>query len=144
MRQPLAGKAHRSRRVLVRKNPRWTELFPHLEEIGLEVVVECDLSGVKSAYREHVQRVQEARRAGMVKPTATAAHQEAALRATPDDWAVLEMAVTEAEHATQAAALRDIFGPLPFRTLPALAEGVLAWNDGCIVKLAAGILLEKE
>lgn len=70
MRQPLVGKAHRPSQVLVRKNPRWQELFPRLEEIDIEVVVESDLSGIKAAYQEHLLREQEARRAGMVKPTA--------------------------------------------------------------------------
>jgi hypothetical protein len=76
MRRPLTGKAHRPRRILVRKNPRWRELFPHLEEIGVEVGLERDLSGVRAAYQEHVRREQEARRAGMVKPTAEQAEVE--------------------------------------------------------------------
>jgi hypothetical protein len=40
------------------------------------------------------------------------------------------------EEAKQADLLRDIFGPLPFRTVK-LARGVFAWNDGCVLKLAA-------
>jgi hypothetical protein len=37
MRRPLAGRGHRPKRVRVRKNPRWPELFPHLQEVGVEV-----------------------------------------------------------------------------------------------------------
>ena len=39
--------------------------------------------------------------------------------------------------------LHDLFGPLPFRrvTVPA---AVLAWNDGCVVKLATGIYLDRD
>ncbi len=70
MKRPLTGTAHRPGRVLVRKNPRWEELFPHLEEVGIEATVESDLSGVRAAYHEHVRREQEARRVGMVRPTA--------------------------------------------------------------------------
>jgi hypothetical protein len=56
----------------------------------------------------------------------------------------LQTATTEAEHAAQAAALRDVFGPLPFRPLPPLASSVLAWSSGCIVTLAAGIYEERD
>jgi hypothetical protein len=45
----------------------------------------------------------------------------------------------EAEGATQAVLVRDIFGPWPFRGKPTIAEGVLAFDNGCVVKLAAGI-----
>jgi hypothetical protein len=38
--------------------------------------------------------------------------------------------------------LRDIFFN-PFQAKPAFAEGVLAWNDGCVVKLATGIYKER-
>ncbi len=70
MKQPLTGGAHRPRRILVRKNPRWQPLFPHLEEIGVEVVVQSDLPKVKEAYRDYLRKMQEARRVGMVKPSA--------------------------------------------------------------------------
>jgi hypothetical protein len=43
MRRPLTGSGHRPKRIRVRKNPRWPELFPHLQEIGIEVVVNSDL-----------------------------------------------------------------------------------------------------
>src|SRR5262249_21121511 len=36
MRRPLTGKAHRPRRIHVRGHAQWKELFPHLEEIGIE------------------------------------------------------------------------------------------------------------
>jgi hypothetical protein len=48
-----------------------------------------------------------------------------------------------AEQLFQAALLRDLLGPLPFRpvTIPA---PVLAWNSGCVVKLAAAIYEERK
>src|SRR5262249_19153606 len=33
MRRPLSGAGRRPQRLRVRKNPRWPELFPHLQEI---------------------------------------------------------------------------------------------------------------
>jgi hypothetical protein len=40
------------------------------------------------------------------------------------------------ERRSQCRLLHDIFGPLPFRHLPPLAPGVLAWNGGTIPRLA--------
>src|SRR5947209_658248 len=70
MRRPLAGPGHRPKRVRVRKNPRWLELFPHLQAMGVEAVVDSDLDTLRAAFHDLLRRVQEARRAGMVKPTA--------------------------------------------------------------------------
>jgi hypothetical protein len=50
MRRPLTGGAHRPRRILVRKNPRWAELFPHLKEIGVEVVARSEVLKVNEAF----------------------------------------------------------------------------------------------
>jgi hypothetical protein len=56
-------------RVRVRKNPRWQELFPILQDVDVEVVVASDLDTLRWALRDHLHRVREARRARMVKPT---------------------------------------------------------------------------
>jgi hypothetical protein len=69
MRRPLTGSGHRPERVRVRKNPRWPELFPHLQEVGVEAVVDSDLDTLRTAYHDHLRQVREARRKGMVKPT---------------------------------------------------------------------------
>jgi hypothetical protein len=70
MRRPLSGRGHRPMRVRVRMSPRWQELFSHLQEVGIEIVVDSDLGTLRTAYHDHLRRVREARRAGMVKPTA--------------------------------------------------------------------------
>jgi hypothetical protein len=49
----------------------------------------------------------------------------------------------QAERAAQAALLHDIFGPLPFRPV-LIPPAILAWNEGCIPKLAAGIYEERD
>jgi hypothetical protein len=76
MRRPLSGSGHRPKRVRVRKNPRWPELFPHLQEIGVDAVVDSDLDTLHTAFHEHLRQVREARRAQMVKPTAEQASVE--------------------------------------------------------------------
>jgi hypothetical protein len=70
MRRPLAGKAHRPRRLHVRGHPQWRELFPHLEELGIKVAVHRELFKVQQAYQGYLRQRREAHRKGMVKPTA--------------------------------------------------------------------------
>jgi hypothetical protein len=70
MRRPLTGAAHRPRRLHVRGHPQWRELFPHLEELGIEVAVHRELPRVEEAYRGYLRQKREAHRRGMVKPTA--------------------------------------------------------------------------
>jgi hypothetical protein len=47
------------------------------------------------------------------------------------------------ERHVQAALLRDLLGPLPFRDVR-VPVSVLSWNDGCVVKLATAIYEERE
>lgn len=70
MRRPLIGGAHRPRRILVRKNPRWTQLFPHLQEIGVEAVAQSELLTATEAFGEYLRRLRATRSAGAVKPSA--------------------------------------------------------------------------
>ena len=70
MRQPLAGSAHRPRRIHVRGHRPCQELFPHLEELGVKVSVTQELPSVQDAYQDHLRKLRQARRARMVKPTA--------------------------------------------------------------------------
>ena len=70
MRRPLAGKAHRPRRIHVRGHPQWRELFPHLDELGIKVAVHRELPKVQEAYRGYLRQMRDAHRVGLVKPTA--------------------------------------------------------------------------
>jgi hypothetical protein len=51
MRRPLTGKAHRPRRIHIRGHPRWKELFPHLDELGIKVAVHRELPKVQPAFQ---------------------------------------------------------------------------------------------
>jgi hypothetical protein len=44
----------------------------------------------------------------------------------------------------QCSLLRDLLGPLSFRSLPSVPASVLSWNDGCVVKLATAIYEGRE
>jgi hypothetical protein len=54
--------------------------------------------------------------------------------------------VWQAVHATvgigpavQATLLRDLFGSLPFRSLPPLSPSLLGWRQGLVLRLAEGV-----
>ena len=64
MRRPLDGDARRPRRIRLRGHPQWRELFPVLEEIGVEVSVERKLPGIEEAYRDHLRQLREEQRGG--------------------------------------------------------------------------------
>jgi len=61
MRRPLAGKAHRPRRIHVRGHPQWRELFPHLDELGIEATIQNDLPGVDAVYTDFLRQMRRAR-----------------------------------------------------------------------------------
>jgi hypothetical protein len=137
MRRPLTGPGHRPRRVRVRKNPRWPELFPHLREIGVETVVDCDLDTLRTAYHDHLRRVREARRKGMVKPTAEQASVErlfpALARWVPDG----HIEIGDQEGFGFVARALD-YGGLAFEddrpntlaeALASLEKGIRAWYE---------------
>ena len=63
LRRPLTGKAHRPRRLHVRGHPQWKELFPHLDELGIQVAVRREHPKVQRAYRGYLRRRQQGRSA---------------------------------------------------------------------------------
>jgi hypothetical protein len=69
MRRPLLGKSRRPKLVRLRGHHQWRELFPVLKELGVEVSVERELSGIEQAYRDHIRRLRDEHRVGMVKPS---------------------------------------------------------------------------
>jgi hypothetical protein len=46
--------------------------------------------------------------------------------------------------STRNALLRDVVGTLPFRTPPAIASGVLAWNGGTVTTMANAIYANRD
>jgi hypothetical protein len=76
MRRPQDGDARRPKLVRLRGHHQWRELFPVLEELGIEVSVEKKLPGIEAAYRDHLQQLREEQRAGMVTPSAERAKVE--------------------------------------------------------------------
>jgi hypothetical protein len=81
MRRPLTEDAQRPRRIVFRKNPRWKELFPRLNEIGVEVSLENELPTLNGAVEDYLRRIQEARPEGKIEPSAEQARVEEAFPA---------------------------------------------------------------
>lgn len=69
IRRPLAGNAHRPSRLLLRGHRQWEELFPHLEELGIEVEVQRELPQIEEAYKDYLRQLRDQQREDMVKPT---------------------------------------------------------------------------
>lgn len=137
MRRPLNGKGHRPKRVRMRKNPRWPELFPHLEEIGIEAVVDSDLDTLRTAYHDHLRQIREARRKGMVKPTAEQATVEKLFPAVAQWVRDGHIEIGDQEGFGFVARALD-YGGLAFENdkpdtlaeaLAALEKGIRAWYE---------------
>ena len=54
MRRPMTDSAHRPRQFLLRDNPRWEELFPHLNQLGIEISIQNELPNVEEVYEDIV------------------------------------------------------------------------------------------
>jgi len=61
MRRPLTGSARRPEHIHLRANPRWDELFRHLNELGIEVTLQDDLLELEEVYLDFLR---EMRRGG--------------------------------------------------------------------------------
>jgi hypothetical protein len=69
MSRPLEGNARRPKLVYLRGHHQWRELFPILKELGIEVTVERKLPDIEKAYGDHLRRLREEQKTGMVKPS---------------------------------------------------------------------------
>jgi hypothetical protein len=69
MRRPLDGDARRPKLIRLRGHRQWRELFPVLQELGVDVSVERKLPGIERAYRDYLRQLRNEHRAGMVRPS---------------------------------------------------------------------------
>lgn len=61
MRRPMTADAHRPRRIAFRGNPRWAEMFPHLNQLGIEVSVQNQLPAVDEAFVDFLRQMRRAK-----------------------------------------------------------------------------------
>ncbi len=61
MRRPMTDSAHRPRQILLRGNPRWEELFSHLNQLGIEVSIQNDLPNVEEVYKDFLRQLRRAK-----------------------------------------------------------------------------------
>lgn len=60
MRRPLTGSARRPQRLHLRDDPRWEELFPHLNEIGVDVSIQDDLPKLEIVHEDFLRQMRKA------------------------------------------------------------------------------------
>jgi hypothetical protein len=60
MRRPLTGSARRPGQICFRANPRWDEVFPHLNELGVEVTLRDELPELEEVYLEFLREMRKA------------------------------------------------------------------------------------
>ncbi len=60
MRRPLTGTDRRPDHMHFRGNPRWGELFPHLNDLGVEVGVGDELPELEEVYLDFCRQMREA------------------------------------------------------------------------------------
>jgi hypothetical protein len=92
------------------------------------------------AYNRLYEAYSEPLRRGAPQKAASELGLSAEAAQDPRD-AYLEAEAQEA--ASQTALIRDLFGPLPFHEVP-IAPSVLAWNDGCIGRIAQAVYEERS
>lgn len=61
IRRPMTDQAHRPRRIAFRGNPRWEELFPHLKQLSIEVLVQNELPHVETVFVDFLRQMRRAR-----------------------------------------------------------------------------------
>jgi hypothetical protein len=59
MRRPLTGSARRPRQMHFRNNPRWEELYPHLNELGIETSIQEDLPHLEIVYEDFLRQMRK-------------------------------------------------------------------------------------
>lgn len=55
MRRPMIEGSHRPQAIHLRATPEWTEILPHLKEVGIEVVTQDELPKWDAAFEEFTQ-----------------------------------------------------------------------------------------
>lgn len=61
MRRPMTESPHRPRQILLRENSLWEELFPHLNQLGIEVSIQNELPNIEAVYEDFLRQMRRAR-----------------------------------------------------------------------------------
>jgi hypothetical protein len=68
MQRPMSGTVHRPKVIYLRARPDWTELLPHLKQIGIQVVSQEALPQWDRTFGDLLAQVEQARAAQAVTP----------------------------------------------------------------------------
>lgn len=59
--RPMTDSARRPQQISFRDNPRWEELFPHLNQLDIEVLIQNELPNVEVVYEDFVLQMRRAK-----------------------------------------------------------------------------------
>jgi hypothetical protein len=74
MRRPLTGSARRPEQIHFRGNPRWAELFRHLNELGITISVQDELPRIEQAYEDLLREMRRASAGPIIMLPASGGH----------------------------------------------------------------------
>jgi hypothetical protein len=60
MRRPLTGQARRPQHIHFRDNPRWEELYRHLNDLGIATSIQEELPKVEEVYEDFLREIRKA------------------------------------------------------------------------------------
>jgi hypothetical protein len=76
MRRPLTGSARRPEHLHFRGNPRWEELLPHLNEIGIATSIQDELPMLEGVYEDFLRQMRKASSGPIIMLSPGSAHVE--------------------------------------------------------------------
>jgi hypothetical protein len=74
MRRPLTGSARRPEQIHFLGNPRWAELFRHLNELGITISVQDELPRIEQAYEDFLREMRKASPAPIIMLPPSGSH----------------------------------------------------------------------
>ena len=74
MRRPLTGSARRPEHIHFRGNPRWEELFRHLNNLGIATSIHDELPNVEEVYEDFLRHMRKARPGPVIMLSPGSAH----------------------------------------------------------------------
>lgn len=72
MRRPMTADAHRPQQIAFLGNPCWDELYPHLKQLGIEVLIQNELPHVATIYTDFLRQLRRARSTPLILRTSSA------------------------------------------------------------------------
>lgn len=109
MQRPLAGTIHRPQTLYLRAKPEWAEFFPHLKQIGIEVVSQDNLPKWDQTFGDLQAQVEKALSEKPVKPAKEPPVRRGKVKAKGGK--IVQEPIMSAEQGTVRIYTLDVFLP---------------------------------